>query len=338
VRQTFLKSRRFRLSRLTPIRHTGESTFRDAFIEEVRNTRMYLDALNVTHLDETVAVAILDQDGSLEDMEHLIPGGRRNIRCVRFKPEDLAARTGADPKSLRASEDALHLQMLGLQPPALNLAPPGLTAAYNRFRTSRAIYAAGALGALIGIAWCGMNLYRASELEREREHLLAQTQLEQNRYQQLTRSFPPAPTTPANLRLTIEVAERLAKMSRLPDASFHAVSQALEANPGITLNGLSWRYGRPAGAQPGALAALTQSAVMQVELVAAPGDYKGAMQQINKFVKDLQKLETVASAHTVKLPVNLASTATLQGSTAAPRAEKPVKAQFEVEVVLKPEA
>jgi hypothetical protein len=39
----------------------------------------------------------------------------------------------------------------------------------------------------------------------------------------------------------------------------------------------------------------------------------------------------------VKLPVNLASTATLQGSTAAPRAEKAVKAQFEVEIVLKPE-
>jgi hypothetical protein len=68
-----------------------------------------------------------------------------------------------------------------------------------------------------------------------------------------------------------------------------------------------------------------------------PGDYKGAMLQMNKFVKDLLKVETVGTARTVKLPVNLASTATLQGSTATPRAEKPVKAQFEVEIVLKPE-
>jgi hypothetical protein len=337
VRQTFVKSRQFRLSRLTPIRPTAEATFREAFVEEVRNTRMYLDALNVTHLDEAVSVAVLDQDGSLEDMEHLIPGGRRNIRCVRFTPEQLAAKLGMDRAMLEGAEDALHLHALGLQVPGINLAPPALTAGYNRYQASRAIHAAGAVAALVGIAWCGLNLYRAVELRHERERLLLQTQAEQQRYQELARSFPPAPTTPANLRQTIEVAQRLGKFTRLPDASFRAVSNALEANPGLALSGLSWRHGHTGESATGTPGPLAQSAVLQVELTAMPSDYKGAMQQINKFVKDLLRTETVASARTVKLPVNLASTATLQGSTAAPRAEKPVKAQFEVEIVLKPE-
>jgi hypothetical protein len=337
VRQTFVKSRQFRLSRLTPIRPTAEATFREAFVEEVRNTRMYLDALNVTHLDEAVAVAVLDQDGSLEDMEHLVPGGRRNIRCVRFTPEQLSAKLGMDRAMLEGSEDALHLHALGLQAPAINLAPPTLTAGYSRYQASRAIYAAGAVAALIGIGWCSLNLYRAADLRGERERLLQQTQAEQLRYQQLARTFPPAPTTPANLRLTIEVAERLGKLMRLPEASFLAVSHALDANPELALSGLTWRHGRTGGSGQGVPGPLAQSAVLQVELTAMPSDYKGAMQQINKFVKDLQRTETVASARTVKLPVNLASTATLQGSTAAPRAEKAVKAQFEVEIVLKPE-
>jgi hypothetical protein len=337
VRQTFVKTRQFRLSRLTPIRPTAESTFRDAFVEEVRNTRMYLDALNVTHLDEAVSVVLLDQDGSLEDLEQVVPGGRRNIRCVHFKPQDLAAKLGVDAQSLLASEDALHLHLAGLQTPALNLAPPGLTAGFKRYQASRAIYAAGAVAAVVAIGWCGVNLYRAMDLRDQREATARETQLEQNRYQQLTRSFPPAPTTPANLRLTIAVAERLGKMSRLPEPSFRAVSQALDNNPGIQLSGFSWRFGRQPDATPGASSPFTQSAVLQLELMAMPGDYKGVMVQMNKFVKDLLKLEAVASARTTKLPVNLASTATLQGSTATPRAEKPVKAQFEVEVVLKPE-
>jgi anti-anti-sigma regulatory factor len=337
VRQTFVKSRQFRLSRLTPIRPSAESTFRDAFVEEVRNTRMYLDALNVTHLDEMVLVVLLDQDGSLEDLEQLVPGGRRNIRCVRFKPDDLTARLGMDPQCLLASEDALHLHVLGLQAPALNLAPPGLTAGYTRYQASRAIYAAGAAAALLGIGWCGINLYYAMDLRDQREALARQTQEQQDRYQQLARSFPPAPTTPANLRLTIEVAEKLGKITRLPDASFRAVSQALESNPSIQLSGFNWRFGRPPDAAPTTSAPLTQSVVLQLELVTIPGDYKGVMVQLNKFVKDLLKGDTVASARTTKLPVNLASNATLQGSTAMPRAEKPVKAQFEVEVVLKPE-
>jgi hypothetical protein len=271
-------------------------------------------------------------------MEHLIPGGRRNIRCVRFTPEQLSVKLGIDRAMLEGSEDTLHLHALGLQAPGINLAPPALTAGYSRYQASRAIYAAGAVAAVVGIGVCSLNLYRAIDLRQERERLLQQTQAEQLRYQQLARSFPPAPTTPANLRLTIEVAERLGKLMRLPDASFRAVGSALEANPGLELSGLTWRHGRMGAPGQEGAGALAQSAVLQVELTAMPSDYKGAMQQINKFVRDLLRAEMVASARTVKLPVNLASTATLQGSTAAPRAEKAVKAQFEVEIVLKPEA
>ena len=33
--------------------------------EEIRNTRMYLDALNVTHVDDILTVAIVDQVSAL---------------------------------------------------------------------------------------------------------------------------------------------------------------------------------------------------------------------------------------------------------------------------------
>src|SRR4249920_2777798 len=63
VRQTFFKDQRFRISRLTPIR--AGSNIIESCAEEIRNTRMYLDALNVTHVDDLLSVVVLDQDDSL---------------------------------------------------------------------------------------------------------------------------------------------------------------------------------------------------------------------------------------------------------------------------------
>ena len=63
VRQTFVKDQRFRISRLTPIR-AGSNTI-ESCAEEIRNTRMYLDALNVMHVDDLLTVVVLDQDDSL---------------------------------------------------------------------------------------------------------------------------------------------------------------------------------------------------------------------------------------------------------------------------------
>ena len=110
----------------------------------------------------------------------------------------------------------------------------------------------------------------------------------------------------------------------------------MDVNPEISLTGLTWRHGRQgiaAGTPPGQL---VQSAQLQLQLMAKPSDQKAVLATINKFVKDLGGSELVATARTVKLPVNLASSAKLSGSTANPRREQPQLAPFEVELVLKP--
>jgi hypothetical protein len=193
------------------------------------------------------------------------------------------------------------------------------------------------LATLAGVLWCGANLYRVMDIQRDRQSVLSQVQEQQRIYQEITRTFPPAPTSSDKLRLTVETAQRIQALSRLPEAAFRAVGQALEGNPAITLNALTWRHGRVGEPVPNAPpASLSQTAILQVQLQAMPGDIKSALAGINKFVKDLARQESVAQARTVKLPVNLASNATLTGSTASPRKEQPVIAQFEVEVVLKP--
>lgn len=332
VRQTFVKDQVFRISRLTPT-PTHEQSAEEAYAEEIRNTRMYLDALNITHVEDLVTVVILDQDGSLASLGPRIVAGRRNVRWVRVSPDELVAKAGLDRAALERSPDALPLHLLGLHAPGPNLAPPTLTTGYARYRLSRGVYAAtGALGAL-GLLWIGLNVYSAVDLKQERSRLAEETQRQQQLYQQITQTFPPSPADSDRLRLTVDVVKRIASSARLPDRAYVALARGLDAHPEITLTELTWRHGRaPASAPP----QLAQTAQLGIELLAPPGDIGAALTAVNNFVRDLARQDSVASARTTKLPVNLGPTATMRGSTADPRKAQPEPVRFDVEVVLKP--
>lgn len=339
VRQTFSKDHRFRISRLTPIRAGGNII--ESCAEEIRNTRMYLDALNVTHVDDLLTVVVLDQDDSLAKLADAVLRGRRNMQAMRVSPQDIVAKVGIDRAALAASQDALHLYLLGQQKsPDFNLAPPTLTSGYRRHLMSRGVLAASVGIGVLATAWCGINLYQTMSLKSEAQTIANTTRQEQARYQDITRSFPPTPVPTDKLQLTVDVAGRIASMARLPDAVFGVVSQTLDRYPGMRLTGVQWRLGRfgqPEGANASASPLpLSQSATLQMEMTAQPGDIKGALASINTFVRELGKSDKVAEVKVTKMPLNLASTGSLSGSTATARLEHAQASQFDVELVLKP--
>jgi hypothetical protein len=339
VRQTFVKDQRFRISRLTPIRAGGGSI--ETCAEEIRNTRMYLDALNVTHVDDLLTVVVLDQDGSLATLGETVLRGRRNMQAVRISPQEIIAKVGIDRTALEASQDALHLFLLGQQKSLeFNLAPPALTSGYTRHLASRGIYAASAGVVVLAAAWCGFNLYQTMSLNSEARTIADRTRQEQVRYQEVTRSFPPTPVPTDKLQLTVDVAGRIAGIARLPDTAFRVVSQALDKYPGLRLNGVQWRHGHAGAPEapnaPASASGLSQSAILQMELTAQASDIKGALSNINSFVRELGKSDKVAEVKVTKMPVNLASSGSLSGSTTSARQEQPQTSQFDVELVLKP--
>lgn len=340
VRQTFVQDGRFRISRLTTLRASGAGGTLESSAEEIRNTRMYLDALNVTHVDEVLNVVILDQDGSLAALPDMVVHGRRNMRALRIAPHELTNRIGVETSALSTSPDALHLYLLGQQKaPALNMAPPALTSGYTRLQISRGGYGLSGGVALLTAAWCGFNLYSVMSLEDEAQQVSLATRKEQNRYQEITRSFPPSPAAAGRLQATVEVSERIGAMGRFPDTMFRVVSGALEKYPAIRLNSLRWKYGQPNTEAPNAPVnanTLSQSAMLGMELTAQPGDFKSALANINNFVRELAKNKNVAEAKVSRMPLNLSSSATLTGSTASQHQEQAQAAQFDVEVRLKP--
>jgi hypothetical protein len=341
LRQTFFKNLKFRISRLTPLR--GATDIADQhYADEISNTRMYLDALNVTHVDDTLEVIILDQDGSLSGLSAAIMRGRPNMQCQYLDINDIHARFGIPVANLEASTDVLHLYLLGEQAPTLNLAPAYLTRTYQRFAAGRWVYAASGATLIGAVAWSGVSVYRAMDIDQNTLATQRQTRDYQAKYQQVTAQFPDAPTTADNLRHTVEIAEQIRAGLRTPDKMFSIVSRALDASPDIQLQRIEWHYGdllasksdmKPAQASPTEPGQAIQSGVVFGEITRFDGDYRAAMNVINNFAQRIAQDDAVAEVKALKLPLDIRSESGLSGSTAAVPGKE--TAQFEIAVVFR---
>ena len=340
VRQTFFKDLKFRISRLTPLREVVDSADQ-YYADEVNNTRMYLDALTITHVDDTLQVAILDQDDSLAGLPAAISRGRPNMQCTLLARADIVSRFAIAAGELDASADALHLHLLGEGTPSHNFAPPQVTQGFQRYVGRRLVYAAAAALVVVASIWSGLNVYDTMRTADKTAAMRLQTQDYQARYQQETAQFPEAPTSTDNLRNTVEIAEQLRQSVRMPEPMFMVVSHALDASPQIQLRRIEWKYGgpvEPGGSQASAVAGgpLVQTGILRGEVSPFNGDYKGAMTQINAFATQLAADPRVAEVHAIKLPFNASSDSGITGSTNTPGSAG--GAEFEFAVTFKPGA
>jgi len=340
LRQTFFKDLKFRISRLTPLRGTADASD-EQYADEVANTRMYLDALTVTHVDDILEIVILDQDGSLARLSAAIMRERRNMQCQYLNIGDIHTRFDIPVANLEASPNVLHLHLLGEQAPTLNLAPPYLTRTYERVAAGKWVYAASGATLIGAVAWSGVNIYRAMDINQTSLTTQRQTSDFQAKYQQVTAQFPETPTSAENLRHTVAIAEQVQAALRTPDAMFSIISHALDASPEIQLQRLEWHYGdsptakpdgKPASASMSESGKPVQTGIIYGE-VGFAGDYRAAINAINGFAQRLAQADVVAEVKALKLPLDMRSESTFNGSTAI--APGNAAARFELAVVFK---
>lgn len=354
LRLTFFRDRNFRLSRLT--RGDGSKTTDPLrlYAGEISNTRLYLHALRTATLDEHLTVLLLDRNDELEEVAESITRDNPSLDAVRVGRAELSTRLGMDPQLVAASPDAVYLQLLGLQTPAGNIAPATATLGYKRYRARRAIYVACAGIGAVAALWSVVNGWQAYRENSKAEDVTAQIQTQELQYQQITREFPPAPTSGDNLKRAVEAAKAVRESARDPLQMMAAVSEALQPSPDIFLREFGWRYGlsdiekgaegaaatAAAPSQPAtpgaAPSARHQSAYISGEVRPFRGDYRAAIDTINALADRLRRNPVVAEVRPTKMPLNVSPTAALSGNTLDSTRTQAAAAEFELIVVFKP--
>jgi hypothetical protein len=343
LRQTFCKDLKLQVSRLTPRRDDDQhnTTF---YSEEINNTRMYLDALTLTHVDDALTVLILDQDGSLAELPDAIARERPNMNCVRLGPAELEQNLGTQATDMASCTDALHLQLLASARPAMNLAPPTLKTRLQVHVVGKSVYAAAMATVAFGMLWAVVDGVRVIRGEGEETRLTQERISYQRRYQEVTEHFPDAPASSQVLRDSVEAAKRIDAERRSPRPLLLLLSAALTDSPNIGLGRVEWIYGKPdnipSGPQWADFTPILANGVAQIGIISAEvesyeGDNRAALTAIRAFTRRIAKDKRVAQVGVLRLPLDLDPTNGLNGSTASQQGT--AKAPFQIAVALRPE-
>jgi hypothetical protein len=275
--------------------------------DEIAKTQLYLSGQRILPREVRLHVLLIDPSGQLDSAQAPLnadPAFSTRLvdmstlaRAVRIPDDFLAATPEVAPLAAIAGE-ALHL----------NLAPPELLQRHTEFRWHRSLHAAAGVVALLGVGLTAAYWLHAQDLNDQTRQLDQQRQQFDARYQAIARTFPTQAATPEHLAQTVLLARQLNGRPDGTAALFGAIGQALDATPEITLESLGWTDDTqsPAGG-------------LEIELNAAlapfDGNYRAAMQRIERFMQTLQAVPTLHDVRLRSSPVNADSSSTLVGKT-----------------------
>lgn len=333
LRQSFFQNGQLRASRLALSDPEAAIDF-DHLATEIGKTRLYLSSLRLVPRDARLTVLLADPNDALEPLQARLEEDP-SLACHRLSRADLRTRIG---KELANCPYALHMTVLAQHPPGHNLAPLETTRSFWHYRERRLLYGVSAGFTVLALAWAGVNLYQQHQLENRIRQLELQTRDEQARYVEVTKTFPESPTSADKLEIAVQLAARLKQDSRTPERAMQTLSRALEANPEIALTRMNWKFDATEGdkgSAPTGAATARESCLVEAEIRPFQGDYRAAMESINRLADTLRHDNEVAAVSVVQMPLNVNSAAALSGNTTDATSAETTRAEFKLRLVLK---
>lgn len=333
LRQSFFQDRQLKASRLT-LADPKQGDSAASLAANIGKTRLYLNSLRLTAREAKLAVLLLDTDDSMGDLLTHLEADPGFAMCLRLPPHELGAHLGG---VFPGSAHALHMTVLGLHPPGNNLAPVSATRSFCVGRQRRTIMQASAAVTAIALIWAGANFYQRHQFSRATHPLEMQAQALQARYVEIAKTFPQAPVSADRLEKAVQLSRHIRRDRRTPETAMSAIGRALEANPAIMLSRLNWKFDAceqdrdKTGSRP---AGWCETCLVEGEVRPFHGDYRGAMESVERFVGSMAQDKDVAGVSATRMPLDIHSSTALSGNVLA-GGDEPRRAEFRIRVQLK---
>ena len=275
--------------------------------DEIAKTQLYLTGQRILPREARLHVLLLDPSGQLDSAQ--APLNADPAFSTRLIDMPSLARALRIPDDfLAATPEVAPLAAIAGEAIRLNLAPPELLQRHTEFRWRRGLHLAAGITALLGLGITAAFWLHAQDLNDQARQLVQQQQQLNANYQGIVRTFPVQTAAPEHLAQTVVLARQLDSQQSDAGVLLAAIGEALNTAPDIRLDTLGWTD--EGLTSPGEVAV-----ELDASLVPFDGNYRAAMQRIERFI---QSLQAVPSLHQVALrssPVNADSSGTLSGKT-----------------------
>lgn len=305
LRLSYYRDGLLRFSRLisgeTPTQLPGNAA------DEIAKTQLYLTGQRVLPREARLHVLLLDPSGQLDSAQAPLNADPAfHARLVDLSQLGHALRV--PDTFLAATPEIAPLAAIAGEPVALNLAPPELMQRYDEFRWRRNLHRVAGVIALAGLIVTAGYWLHAQDLKNEASVQAGQLQQVQTRHRAVVASFPPHGAPPEQLEQTVRLARQLDTAPPDTLALFASIGQALEASPGIMLDALAWSR-NPNGASR------DYTVELDASLVSFDGNYRAAMQRIERLLARLRDDPRIVDARLSNSPVDTDPGSTLAGKT-----------------------
>jgi len=162
--------------------------------------------------------------------------------------------------------DALFLHAVAAAAPAEQFAQEQHRHHYRLWQVSRGLYATGMAVLATGLLFAGAQLFDVYTLRGQIQSDQSRFRALSANYASVTSTFPPTPTSTANLKTTIKQYHVLQVQTTSPAYLLADISKALTGFPQVEIERIQWRVGKPPapagpkGAAPKAAAAAPAAA------------------------------------------------------------------------------
>lgn len=359
LRQTYLHNGRLRMSRLVSNVPAAANQLGYFYLVETEKTRLYLISQRFITRETPLNLVLASIDGATKKISQGI-SQEQGIDCTDLSLGAFAKLLGLPASLVQKIPELLHMQLLASGHEVDNLAPETLTQQYQFTKLKQNLKVASLVVGILGICLAGWVLNQGLNHKAAYNQAVQDTVIQQHQYDEVAKNFPMTTISATDLKLAVELEKTIAKFPKTPRRVMSVVSAAMEQCPEIQLNRLRWiltndvnlkdddkfiaipntsAIGQSNADNPSALtdpAPLNELGFVTAEISGFKGDYRSALNSVNKFVSILKADVRVAAVEMLQEPVNVSSYVGLQGSTTDEQTTQNLPALFKLKVILKP--
>jgi hypothetical protein len=301
LRQTYFNDKQLYLSRLSPI--GDSSSFSNVVAAETMRTLQYLKNLSLLPLGETLHAYIICHADDRRSLEQNLLGAN-DISYHYLNIQELGTQLKSEDAYPDSDATGLLLRLLAAHPPVTHYAPAEYTHFYSLSQLRNRLFQLSALTAAACLLWSATSLWQGYALNAESGTLEQQAQQLAQRTQEIIQSFPHTLASPADMKSAVTTLRALSAYSPPPQTVWNKLSLALNDFPRIRVDHLSWQTSALSSAGSNNTELQGPGMIVSGELEDVNGNYRGALDYLDRFQQALKQQGYQVAALTLPLDIS----------------------------------
>jgi hypothetical protein len=343
LRQTFFRDRQLKVSRLALMPSSDPVKCAGYVLAEVEKVRRYLNSVRLLAREQPLEVYLLSHGAMLRELEKEAVD-TIHTRFQTVDAADIVRTLGAEAGRDSPYADLVFARLLVRESPANHYASPLEKRYYTMSRVRRAMTIVSVFALVASVLWSGFKFAEGVLAGAQTVAVREQTEFYGERYRIAKDGLPTGPAAAADIRKAVEMVAVLQSFRTSPAAAMEVLSKGLAPFPELKIDRLLWRSSTDPNAaiegteqmraRGNAGSGPQEAALFQLARVAGrvepfDGNYRRAIDMVNRFADGLERLPSVADVRVLSLPLALGPDQRLEGTEV-----KGGEAAFELRVVL----